>query len=88
MVGRNEAPIEQMRKLAELAGVTLAWLVSDDPLYAATAEERAMLAMFRQIKPGQRDAALTLIRGVAETTGGYDPSWETPPYEPLKLTPP
>lgn len=40
MVGRNEAPIEQMRKLADLAGVTLAWLVSDDPLYAQHAHHQ------------------------------------------------
>jgi transcriptional regulator with XRE-family HTH domain len=81
MSGRNEPPIEQLRKLAELAGVTVSWLLEDDPLYAATAEERAMLALFRQIGQGQRNAALTLIRGVAEAAPDYQQPETLTPYK-------
>lgn len=66
MVGRNEPPIEQLRVLAELGGMTLAALLEDDPYYAATPDEKALLAFYRRISGPQRDAALTLMRGVAE----------------------
>lgn len=71
MNGRNEPPLDKLRKMAELVGVSLAWLLEDDPLYAATTEERALLALFRRLPVGQRDATLVLVRGVAEGTPAY-----------------
>lgn len=73
MVGRNEPPLDKLKILAELAGTTVAALLEDDPYYAASPDERALLAFYRRITPDQRTAALTLVRGVAEPAAEYSP---------------
>lgn len=65
MIGRNEPPIAQLRKLAAMAEVSLAWLLEDDPMYAASPDERALLAVFRRLDANQREAALTILKATA-----------------------
>lgn len=68
MIGTNEPPIAMLFKLAEYGGVTVPFLLSDDPFYAGTPDECAVLGAYRAATPEDRAAALVVLNAMLKAS--------------------
>ena len=65
MVGRNQARIDQIRKIAMALDTTLTELVNDDPCYVEDSTERRILETIRELPAEYRAQAETMLRAFA-----------------------
>ena len=52
--------MDNLKRLAQVLGVSAGWLIEDDPEYAQDGIEREVLRVMRELSPTQREALLAL----------------------------
>lgn len=63
--GERKPQLDHLLKLAKVLEVSAAALVSDEPDYANTAEEKLHLKMMRELSPEMRQAILAMMKANA-----------------------
>jgi transcriptional regulator with XRE-family HTH domain len=71
--GRRNPKPGMLRRIAEIAGVSVSELIEDDPSFARNQQEHEMLEALRQIPESRKDAALAMLKGLAIDTDSSDP---------------
>jgi transcriptional regulator with XRE-family HTH domain len=83
LAGRRHPKPGMLRKIAQRLGVSVSELIEDDPSFARDEDEHQALELMRQIPQEQHQAALAMLRGLAQAppadqTATHDPPTKYP----------
>lgn len=68
--GERQPQMDNLKRLAEILEVSAASLVSDEPDYASTSEEKIGLLLMREMSPEKRQIVLALMKSLTGPDDG------------------